>query len=164
MSASSKEKGVWAMHGDYEGEKPIPDSYLVENLMRDASKGTFDGQHNDSLYHVGFYFGMLHGSILDPRSGQLRPDVTALVTFTHPDARRGYSVARHDHFYYADATYIQTESALLKELSDIAQDVMSYPDKLDSWCYALACILCYNRGTPLWFFCPSRKSACSHPM
>jgi hypothetical protein len=93
--ADTYSKGLWwAMHGDYDGEKPIPDCYLVENLKRDASKGMFDGQHDDSLYHLGFYFGMLHGSILDRRSGQLRPDVTALVTFTHPNAKRGYSVVR----------------------------------------------------------------------
>src|SRR5690242_3907036 len=101
----------WSLNGECEGEKPFPDSYLVDNLKRDASKGMFDGQHDDSLHHLGFYFGMLHGSILDPRSGQLRPDVTALMTFTHPNARRGYSVARRDHFYYADITYVRTESA-----------------------------------------------------
>ena len=140
--ADTYSKGLWwAVHGDYEGEKPIPDSYLVENLKRDACTGTFNGQHDDSLYHVGFYFGMVHGSSLDPHSGQLRPDVTALVTFTHPNAKRGYSVARRDHFYYADITYIQSESALLKELSDIAQVVMSYPDEPDSWYYALGCLL-----------------------
>lgn len=59
------------------------------NLKRDASKGTFNGRHDDSLYHLGFYFGMLHGSILDPHSGQLRPDVVALVTFTHPNTTCG---------------------------------------------------------------------------
>jgi hypothetical protein len=90
---------------------------------------------------ISDYFGMLHGSILNPRSGQLRPDVTALVTFTHPNTKRGYSVARRDHFYYADVTYIQTESALIKELSDIAQDVTSYPAGSDSWYYAIGCLL-----------------------
>lgn len=49
----------------------------VDNLKRDTSKGAFEGQHDGSLHHHGFYFGMLHGSILDPSSGQLRPDVAA---------------------------------------------------------------------------------------
>jgi len=140
--ADTYSKGLWwAMHGDYEGEKPVPDSYLVDNLKRDASKGTFNGRHDDSLYHLGFYFGMLHGSILEPRSGQLRPDVVALVTFTHPNTKRGYAVARRDHFYYADETHVQTDSALIKELSDIALDLMSYPDDPDSWYYAIGCLL-----------------------
>jgi hypothetical protein len=140
--ADSYRNGLWwAMYGDSEGEKPLPDSYLVDNLKRDASKGTFDGQHDDSLYHLGFYFGMLHGSILDPRSGQLRHDVTALVTFTHPNAQRGYSVARRDHFYYADITCIRTESALIKELYETALDLLSYPDEPDSWYYAIGCLL-----------------------
>jgi hypothetical protein len=115
--------------------------YYVENLKRDASKGLFSGQQDDLFYHLGFYFGMVHGSILDPRSGQLRPDVTALVTFTHPNAKRGYSVARRDHFYYADITYIRTESALLKELSEIALDLMSHSDEPDSWYYAIGCLV-----------------------
>ena len=131
----------WAMHGDYEGEKPLPDGYLVDNLKRDANKGMFDGQRNDSLYHLGFYFGMLHGSILDPRSSQPRPAVTALVTFTHPKARRGYAVARRDHFYYADVSYIPTESALVKELGEIVLDLMSYPDDLASRYYAIGCLV-----------------------
>ncbi len=84
---------------------------------------------------------MLHGSILDPHSGQLRPDVAALVTFTHPNTTCGYSVARRDHFYYADETHVQTDSALIKELSDIARDLMSYPDEPDSWYYAIGCLL-----------------------
>ena len=131
----------WAMHGDYEGEKPQPDSYFVDNLKRDASKDMFDGQHDNSLHHLGFYFGMLHGSILDPRSNKLRPDVTALMTFTHPNTKHGYSVARRDHFYYADITYVRTESALLKELSEIARDMISYSDDPDSWYYAIGCLV-----------------------
>jgi len=67
--------------------------------------------------------------------------VTALVTFTHPNTTRGYVVARRDHFYYADETYIQTDSALIKELSDIALDLMSCPDEPDSWYYAIRCLL-----------------------
>ena len=140
--ADTYNRGLWwAMYGDYEGEKPLPDSYLVENLKRDASKGMFDGQHGDSLHHLGFYFGMLHGSILDPRSGKPRRDVTALLTFTHPNTKHGYSVARRGHFYYADITYVRTESALLKELYEIALDLTSYPDDPDGWYYAIGCLV-----------------------
>ena len=136
----------WALYGDYERENPLPDTYLIDNLKRAASKGLFDGQHNGMLYHLGFYFGMLHGGILDPRSGQLRPDVTALATFTHPDAKRGYSVARRDYFYYNDITPIRTESVLLKELCDIALDLTTplpngRSDDPDSWYYAIGCLL-----------------------
>ncbi len=134
--ADTYSKGLWwAMHGDYIGEKPAPDSYLVENLKREASKGTLNVQQ------VGLYFGMLHGSILEPQSGQLGPDVVTIVTFTHPNTKRGYSVARRDHFYYADETRIQTDSALIEELFDMALDLMSYPDEHDSWYYAIGCLL-----------------------
>jgi hypothetical protein len=140
--ANTYSRGLWwAMHGDYEGEKPLPDSYLVDNLKRDASKGMFDGQHDDSLHHLGFYFGMLHGSILDPRNGQLRSDVNVLIRFTHPKSRRGYAVARRDHFYYAVGTYVRTESALLKELCEMVLDLLSYLEDPDSWYYAIGCLV-----------------------
>jgi hypothetical protein len=140
--ADTYRNGVWwSLYGECEGEKPLPDSYLVENLKRDASKGMFSSQQDDMLYHLGFYFGMVHGGILMPSSGQLRSDVTALVTLTHPNTKHGYSVARRDHFYYADVTYIRTESALLKELSEIVFDLLSYPDDSDSWYYPIGCLL-----------------------
>jgi hypothetical protein len=94
----------WSLYRESEGEKPLPDSYLVENFKRDANKGMFSGQQDDLLYHLGFYFGMVHGGILSPRTGQLRHDITTLVTFTHRDGKRGYSVARRDHFYYSEST------------------------------------------------------------
>jgi hypothetical protein len=136
--ADTYSRGLWrAMHGEYQGKKPVPDSYLVDNLKREASKGAFDGQHTDGLPHLlGFYFGMLHGSILEPHtshvpdtrspglfgmlhgsilephSGQLRPDVVALATFTHPDTVRGYAVARRDYFFGTNVgSLIQTDRA-----------------------------------------------------
>ncbi len=124
----------WSLYGDCEGYKPLPDRYLVENLKRDASKGMSDGLHDDLLDHLDFYYGMVHGGILDPHTGQLRPDVVALATFTHPNTICGYAVARRDHFFYAyAASRIQTESALTKELYDLALDLMSYPDEPNSW-------------------------------
>jgi hypothetical protein len=54
--ADTYSRGLWwALYGGYDGDKPLPDHYLVDNLKRDASKGLFDGQHDDSLYHLGFY-------------------------------------------------------------------------------------------------------------
>jgi hypothetical protein len=88
----------WSLSDDYRGDKPLSDTHLVANLKRDAAKGYFDGQHEDSLLYVGFYFGALHGCLLSKQTGQLRPDVTALVTCSHSDAAKGYYVGCRDCF------------------------------------------------------------------
>ncbi len=82
----------WSLSGDYRGDKPFSDAHLVANLKRDAARGYFDGQHEEYLLYVGFYFGTLYGCLLLPQTGQLRSDATTLTTFTHPDAAKGYYV------------------------------------------------------------------------
>ncbi len=141
--ASSYSNGLWwSLYGDHAGVKPLPDCYLVDNLKRDASKGFFDGQHDNLLSHLGFYFGMVHGGILSPRTGKLCPNATALVTFGHPDAARGYAVARRDCFYYAaPESGIDTDTKLLQELCTIARDLQDYPDDGTCWYYSIGCIL-----------------------
>jgi hypothetical protein len=132
----------WSLSGDYRGDKPLSDTHLVANLKRDAAKGYFDGQHEDSLLYVGFYFGALHGCLLSPQTGQLRPDVTALFTCSHPDAAKGYYVGRRDCFMGTPPNErIYTDSELLEELCQIAQDLMGYPDEENSWYYSIGCVL-----------------------
>jgi hypothetical protein len=97
----------------------------VDNLKRDARHGLLSGQDDDGIPHLlGFYFGMLHGSILSPRSGQLHPDVTELVTSTHPDSRRSYAVGQRDSFQYSlPEQRIKTDVQLCQELGETALDL-----------------------------------------
>jgi len=142
--AGTYSKGLWwAMYGDNEREQPLPDSYLFDTLTRDASKGFFDGQHNDLLDHCGFYFGMVHGAILDPQSGRLSPSVNTLATLSHPESVHGYSVARRMCFYdHEPASRIDTDSELLDLLCGIAEDAQKFPhDTADNWYYSIGCIL-----------------------
>lgn len=116
----------WSLSGDYKGHKPFSDAHLVANLKRDAAKG---------------YFGVLHGCILSPQTGQIRPDVTALVTFTHPDIAHGYYVGRRDCFMGTPPNErVYTDGELLEELRQIALDVMGYPDEENSWYYSIGCV------------------------
>jgi hypothetical protein len=131
-----------SLNGDYKGNKPFSDVNLVANLKRDAAHGYFDGQHEDRLLNVGFYLGSLHGCLLSPRIGQLRPDATALVMFNHPDTARGYRVGRRD--CYMDPTpesRIYTDIELIEELCQIALDLASYPHEENSWYYSICCML-----------------------
>jgi|SRR5947209_13513190 len=52
----------WSLSGDYKGNKPFSDVHLIANLKQDAAKGYFDGQHEDSLFYVGFYLGRYMGA------------------------------------------------------------------------------------------------------
>jgi hypothetical protein len=128
--------------GDYSGEKRLLDTHLVANLKRDATKGYFDGQHQDGLLYVGFYFGALHGCLLSQQTGQIRPHVTTLITCSHPDAAKGYYVGRRERFMNISIDErIYTDNELLEELSEIAQDMMDYPDEENSWYYSIGCML-----------------------
>ncbi len=132
----------WSLSGDYQGDKPFSDTHLVENLKRDAAKGYFDGQHEAHLLYVGFYFGALHGCLLSPQTGQLRTDVTALVTCSHPDAAKGYYVGRRDCFMDTlSHQRIYTDSQLCEELREIAHDLRDYPNEENSWYYSIGCVL-----------------------
>ncbi len=132
----------WSLFGDYKGHKPLADTHLVANLKRDAAKGYFDRQHEDALLYVGFYFGALHGCLLLQQTGQLRPDVTALVTFTHPDAAKGYYIGRRGCYMDIPSSEpIYTDTELMEELLQIALDVMGYPDEENSWYYSIGCVL-----------------------
>ncbi len=132
----------WSLSSDYGGDKPLSDTHLVANLKRDAAKGYFDGQHEDSLLYVGFYFGALHGCLLSQQTGRLCPGVTTLVTCSHPDAAKGYYVGRRDCFMDMPSNErIYTDSRLLEELCQIAQDVMGYPNEENTWHYSIGCLL-----------------------
>jgi hypothetical protein len=131
----------WSLFGDYKGDKPFLDTHLVTNLKRDTARGYFDGQQEDRLLYVGFYFGALHGCLLSPETGAIRSDVHALATFTHPDAAKGYYVGRRDCFMGTPPNEcIYRDSELLEELRQIAQDVMGYPDEENSWYYRIGCV------------------------
>ena len=132
----------WSLSGHYKGSKPFSDAHLVANLKRDAAQGYFDGQHGDRALYVGFYLGTLHGCLLSPRTGQLRPDATTLVAFSHPDTARGYRVGRRD--CYMDPTpeiRVYTDVKLIGELCQIALDLAGYPHEEDSWYYSIGCVL-----------------------
>lgn len=132
----------WSLYGEYEGDKPFPDHYLVDNLKRDVAHGYFDGQHDDWLPYIGFYFGAVHGCVLSPDTGQLRTDMTALVTFSHQVAARGYNVGRRDRTYNIPPDiHICTDAELIEELRQTALDLLQFPSEEDSWFYTVGCLL-----------------------
>jgi hypothetical protein len=88
----------WSLYGDEQGQGPVPVSYLVTNLKRYAERDYFGTNDPYHLSHLGFFFGMYHGGILSPHTGERRPDVTTLAHLDHRDARRGYRAGRACYF------------------------------------------------------------------
>lgn len=123
----------------------LSDRYMLENVRATLRETDVDGQRACWLPTLGFHFGRLHGAILSPRTGQRRPDITALARFEHDQARRGYDVGRQWYFIDAlieqpdDRTY--TDASLIERLQEIERESLYFHEEIDTWYYALGCIL-----------------------
>ena len=73
----------WAMYGDYQGNGPYDDRYLIENVSRNIQASRYDNLSSPWFTSLGFYLGMLHGGWL------VQPSDT-LVVLTDPDFAEGY--------------------------------------------------------------------------
>ena len=123
--------GVWwrlhACRTDSEvPQGPLPDSYFVENLKACVARHEFDTASSEHSVQqtLCFLLGMLHGGVLSPETGLLRPDVTTLVVMTHYECARGYNVGRRWSFFDAmpDEDCIYTEVRVMQELRDLVAD------------------------------------------
>lgn len=121
---------------------PLPDSYLVNNLMRDAANSYFDGLHDHLLPRIGFYIGLLHGRILSPQTEELRPDATALVVFQSREAARGYRIGRE--YYFCEASPRErraTDVGLIERLHELARESLEFRDEEGTWYYSIGRLL-----------------------
>ncbi len=87
----------WAMYGDYQGNGPYNDQYLIENISRNIHAGRYDSPSSSWFTAVGFYLGMLHGGWL------VRPSDT-LVVLTDLDFAEGYQQSRQEEQQLTDST------------------------------------------------------------
>src|SRR5207248_2581553 len=91
----------WSLHGDRgkHSHSPMHDTYLVENLQTCANHNLFNGEHDDSLQHIGFYIGMVHGGVLEPSTGEVKSGLSTLVTLRDTQTKRGYRAGREFVFF-----------------------------------------------------------------
>ena len=132
----------WSMYGDEQGQGPVPASYLVTSLQRYAEADCFSTNDPYHLSHLGFFFGMYHGGILSPHTGQRRPEVTTLAHLDHRDARRGYRAGRA--FYFVDAEPHEqryTEGRLIERLRESVTEMAAWRDGESTWFFAVGCLL-----------------------
>jgi hypothetical protein len=129
----------WAMYGDEQAQGTYKDTYLVGNLKKDVVNGHCNFDSTGYRAHIGFYFGMLHGGILSPTTGLLRPEATTLILLTHRDSKSGYNVGRRAFFTELepkDTHY--TEQRVIERLRDLVEDnreiFFQEDDHLIYWC------------------------------
>jgi hypothetical protein len=131
-SRQQHERGVQQLlhTGDTDNEAThelLPDSYFVNIVKSCVRRPEFDNPFTDpSVKHaLCFFLGVLHGCILSPTTGLLRPDVKTLVVLTHQEFARGYNVGRRWYFFDAmpDEERHYTEERVLQEVWDFFADV-----------------------------------------
>lgn len=132
----------WARYGDEQGKGPQPDSYFITNVTWLIDKGRFHDLQSPWFPLVGFFLGMVHGGILDPVTGLLRPDVTTLVRLNDPDLTRGYRAGRVWFFYEADPNERRlTDSYLMQRLHELARDRSSFKEEQGTINFSLGSLL-----------------------
>lgn len=117
----------WRTHGEVDAQGPLPDRYFVENLKGCVRRHEFDKPSSEPSIQrtLCFFLGMLHGGVLSPTTGLLRPDVTTLVVITHQEFARGYNVGRRWYFFdgMPDEERSYTEERVMQEMSGLVADV-----------------------------------------
>lgn len=131
---------IQALYGpEMPEEQPLPATYLIDNLKRHVEKGYFGGRHPRILARaVGFSLGMIHGAVLDAKTGTVREGVTALVRFTHPQIQSAYNVARECTFL--DHHYRLGEQELREQLTERTDPLHYVPSEQD-WQHTIGDIL-----------------------
>lgn len=142
--AEHYERGVWwSMYGDEQGHGPLSISYLTTNLKRYHQQRYFERQDPYWRDHIGFYFGMYHGAVLSPQTGQLRPDVRTLIHFDHPQAIQGYQRGREAYFHEPGPPCRYHEQSLLELLHEIVREAARWKkaEAESTWNHVLGSLL-----------------------
>ncbi len=132
-AAKQYECGIWwrlhAWRTDSEvSQGPLPDSYFIENLKARVAHHEFDNtapSEHSVQQTLCFWLGMLHGGVLSPETGLLRPHATTLVVITHHEFAKGYNVGRRWYFFDAmpDEDRHYTEVRVIQELRDLVAEI-----------------------------------------
>src|SRR5690349_10849682 len=92
----------WARYGDEQGNGPQPDTYFILNVTDLLQSGHVNDLQSSWFPNLGFFLGMVHGGLLSPQTGLLRPNLTTLVNLSDLYMIRGYRAGRAWYFYEAD--------------------------------------------------------------
>jgi hypothetical protein len=134
------ELGVWwAMYGDEQGKGVYEDTYLIDNIERGIVQGRYSDLASEDFPHLGFYLGMIHGGIIDPRTHQLRA-ADAVVVLKDPDFIKGYQVGREYYFHEApEHEKCVTDAYLIDTIHGWALGYHEWQERKQVLRYVLGC-------------------------
>jgi len=141
--AEQYQRGAWwARYGDEQGCGPQSDSYLIVNITRFLENGHLNDLQSAWFPNPGFFLGMIHGGLLDPQTGELRPNVTTLVTLSDHSLAHGYRSGCVWFFSEADEDERRlTDTYLMQRLHELATESHEYMDAQGTINFALGCML-----------------------
>ena len=116
----------WRTRGRAEAPGLLPDSYFVNDLKGCVARKEFDTPAGElrARHSLCFSLGLLHGGVLYPETGLLRPQVTTLIVLTSSECARGYDVGRRWYFVDAmpDENRVYTDEQVMEELRLLVQE------------------------------------------
>ncbi len=114
---------------------PQADQYLIEHLTRCIMTFQF--------HPVVYYLGAVHGSILDPRTCELRSQVSTLVMLTDPEVSRGYYAGRVWFFVSTETDQERrlTDMLVMQRVHELATDEYRHADKQGCINFGIGCLL-----------------------
>ena len=116
----------WRTRGRAEAPGLLPDSYFVNDLKGCVARHEFDTPAGEqrARHSLCFSLGLLHGGVLSPETGLLRPQVTTLVVLTNVECARGYNVGRRWYFVDAmpDENRVYTDEQVMEGLRLLVQE------------------------------------------
>jgi hypothetical protein len=122
-------------HGMQQSNGPQTDQYLIETPTRCIMTVQF--------HPVVYYLGVVHGSLLDPQTCELRSQVSTLVRLTDAEVRRGYAAGRV--WFFVDTATEQerrlTDMLVMQHLHELASQEYRHVDKHICISFSIGCLL-----------------------
>jgi hypothetical protein len=116
----------WRTRGRAEAPGVLPDSYIVNDLKGCVARHEFDtpAGEQQARHSLCFSLGLLHGGVLSPETGLLRPQVSTLAVLTKDELARGYEVGRRWYFVDAmpDENRVYTDEQVMETLRLLVQE------------------------------------------
>lgn len=132
----------WARYGDEQGDGPQPDIYFITNITNLIKSSHLNDLQSTWFPLLGFFLGMVHGGLVSPQTGLLRPNLTTLVKLSDHDVMRGYRAGRVWFFYEVNEDERRlTDTFLMQRLHELATESHTFMDVQGTINFALGCIL-----------------------
>ena len=108
---------------------PPSDTYFITNVTALIKSDHFNDLQGMRFPHLGFFLGMVHGSLFNPQTGLLWPHLTTLIRLSDPYVIRGYRAGRVWFFYEANPDERRlTDTHLMQRLHELATESHAYAD------------------------------------